>query len=182
MSDTLSVRLASLKERARRVVGARRDRRELYGVLADCARICSEYGEEEVRRAFVEKFVEGGGRRYVERGTDVYGVVARVVFQEVGVGAGRGRSDVVWRYGAALRQAAEMQIRWDELAGWLEREGGVSTLWARWREQRLGPGAVGGRVVVKITLDRGLELKVGEWTEVRLRLRDGVGSVVEWQA
>lgn len=164
--ESLSRRLTGLRAKADEVVGSRRKRLDLYLLLADCMRTAQETDETELR----EVFLADEKRRYVETGTDRFGIVSRVVFER----RGGGRRDVVWRYAAVMRVAAESQVRWEELADWLEREGGVVEVWNRWRERR------GVKVVrtVTLVLEDGVVLEEGRWVEgVRVKIEGRVARV-----
>lgn len=119
-------RVAGVKTRAGFFLSQRRKDLDLYQLLADTLAICEEVEREgmleEMRDAVRDQAANGRNRVYTEQGSDVYVVVGRAVFEpEINRAAS-------WRYSAALREAAQRQIRSHELADWLRANGGVNTL------------------------------------------------------
>ena len=100
----------------------------LYALLGDCMAICEEVlrdGKEDELREAVEggkRFTPGKGRRYVERGTDVYVMVGRYALQ------GHDSRNSYYRYAATMREAAKHQISAADLPAWLAANGGINAL------------------------------------------------------
>ena len=106
----------------------RRSDAELYGILAAMLHLCNRADQEgileELKSAALEKEkrIEGKHRAYFESGADAPLIVGRLVF------AGVKRRDSVWRYTSTLRRARELQIQPQELASWLNTNGGINAL------------------------------------------------------
>jgi hypothetical protein len=99
----------------------------LYRLLADCLSICEMVeaeGLEAELRAAIRVPASAGNRdkKYAEVGSDAPILVCRYVL----------RDDVrnsAYRYSACLREARKRQIRSEDLAAWLDQNGGLNTLW-----------------------------------------------------
>lgn len=120
----------SLQSEAGRITTRRQSDSKLYTVLGGCMQLCERCGdpaeEAEMRRLVVALGpLPGKKRHYVERGSDVYQLVARFVFH------GEAHSANTNRYAHTLRQAATLQIRGAALAQWLAENGGVNALYMR---------------------------------------------------
>lgn len=120
----------SLQNEASHITARRQSDGRLYAVLGGCMQLCERCGdpsEEAAMRALVATLgpLPGKKRHYVERGSDVYQLVARFVFH------GEAHSANTNRYAHSLRQAALLQIRGADLAGWLAENGGVNALYMR---------------------------------------------------
>lgn len=108
---------------------ARNGRQALYDALGTCAvicRVCSFEAEayEELRTLIAAQPRGDQNRRYVERGSDVYTRVCRYVFVNT-------NHTNVCRYAHTLREAEKVQIKPQDLSGWLNTNGGVNALYYR---------------------------------------------------
>lgn len=140
---TLLERLDAAKEHAfNGGIPIRRKDGQLYALLAECLTICEEVEREgmfeELRQIAVTHVDErrprgevtraesnnGKGRRYVEKGSDCYILVARYVL------AGVDTRNSTYRYAVTMREAAKRQISGADLADWLAKNGGVNALYA----------------------------------------------------
>ena len=100
----------------------------LYALLAPCLELCERCGRDPVERddlhALFMSQPHEGNRRYVERGSDIYTLVCRYVFN--------GTSGTnIWRYACALREASKLQIGSGQLEGWMRDNGGINALFFR---------------------------------------------------
>lgn len=100
----------------------------LYAILAPCLELCErcerDPGERDELHALFMTQPHDGNRRYVERGSDIYTLVCRYVFN--------GTSGTnVWRYACALREAAKLQIGSATIEGWMRDNGGINALFFR---------------------------------------------------
>lgn len=124
--EELEARMAHIKSRASFFMAKRRKDAELYEVLSETLAICEEVERrgivEEVRKSVAEQPKNGRNRVFAERGSDVYVIVGRAVFEPE---INRGSS---WRYSSAMREAAKRQIHSSQLVGWLIENGGINTL------------------------------------------------------
>lgn len=107
----------------------RRSDAQLYGLLADCMRLvqtCEREGLLDQLKAEVIRRNKAAGakRAYFEASADASLVVGRFMFSD---GVGR-RTDAAWRYTATIREAAKRQIAPDDLAQWLNDNGGINAL------------------------------------------------------
>ena len=123
-------RINALRERARFFAARRRSDGELYTLLGACLAVCEDVQREgrtsEVADAVRAKPARGRSRVYVERGSDVFHLVGRLVFED-----DERRSANAHRYGATLREAAKQGIGGADLAGWLAENGGINALFRR---------------------------------------------------
>lgn len=133
MTD-LADRLHAARDLALRSgVPARRKDSELYRLLADCLAICELVERDGLKERLREEIAvsvnirnqsnKGKGRRYVELGSDIPVTVCRFVLDGVD-----NRSSV-YRYATCLREAAKRQIRSDALVDWVQKNGGLVTLY-----------------------------------------------------
>jgi hypothetical protein len=100
---------------------------DALGASAVICRVCSfDEAQFEELRALIAAQPRGDdkNRRYVERGSDVYTRVCRYVF------TGTNYTNTC-RYAHTLREAEKAQIKPDDLAGWLAKNGGVNALYYR---------------------------------------------------
>jgi len=128
MSGVLE-QIEAARLRASHHVPGRRDMRELYRLLTDCARICRVVDEtnalQAVKSEALKKGLDGRNRSYFESDADAPLVVCRLVFE------GEKRRDAAWRYTATLREAQKHQIDPEQLADWLHENGGINALFRR---------------------------------------------------
>lgn len=100
----------------------------LYEMLAECMALAEQCARDPAsREALLAAFRQQaaiGNRRYVEATTDDHLLVCRYVFDS-GPNANR---QGAWRYGRALKEAADRQIGSDGLARYLAANGGIAHL------------------------------------------------------
>ena len=110
----------------------RRADAQLYAILAECLSICEEAQETDSVRVLAEAVAQsvagsehdnGRGRRYLERRSDVFTVVARAVLEGVD------NRNSVYRYALTLREAARRGLTSAVLEDWLLQNGGVNALY-----------------------------------------------------
>jgi hypothetical protein len=141
-SSTLLTRLDQAREHALNGgVPIRRKDGKLYQLLAECLGICEEVNSagmfEELRQLAVVRVNErqprgtvtraesnnGRGRKWVEKGSDAFILVARYVL------AGIDGRNSHYRYAVTMREAAKRQIAAADLVQWLGENGGVNALY-----------------------------------------------------
>ncbi len=115
-------------------VPIRRKDGKLYALLAECLAICESVqasAQEPELRELVRVSVDlrnqgnaGTGRRYAERKSDAFVLVARYVLADVD-----GRNSF-YRYAVTLREAHSRQIAAVDLEEWLRANGGANALYA----------------------------------------------------
>lgn len=118
----------SLQERASVIAANRHSDAKLYAILADCmdlAVLCLDPEKEKELRSLAGALppLPGKKRHYIEKGSDIYQLVARYVFHGEKVSAN------INRYAITLRAAKERQIQGNDLAEWLARNGGINALY-----------------------------------------------------
>lgn len=126
MISDIQERISGVKAKAGFFLTKRRKDGELYSVLAEVLSICEDVERlglvDQMREAVRNQTTDGRNRVYTERGSDIYVVVGRAVFEpEVNRSAS-------WRYSACLREAGKRKIKSQELVGWLADNGGINTL------------------------------------------------------
>lgn len=124
--EAIRAGLADAKRKAGFFTTKRRKDTDLYRLLAECLALCEQAERdnltEALRASIAEKPAVGRNRVYAERGSDIYLIVGRYVFEpEVNPAA-------AWRYSATMREAAKRQISSASLAGWLASQGGINAL------------------------------------------------------
>jgi len=126
---TLEEQARSIKSSASQIIAKRQSDTTLDTVLGGCMELCERCGDpgEEIKmRSLVLSLPrEGRNRIYVQRGSDVYQLVARYVFY------GEEHTGNINRYAHSLRQASLLQIRSADLPAWLRDNGGVNALYLR---------------------------------------------------
>lgn len=124
--EDIDDRVKSIKERAGFFMAKRRKDAELYQMLADTMELCETVQREgleiQFRKRVAAQHPNGRNRVFTEKGSDIYVVVSRAVFEPE---INRGTS---WRYCSAMREAAKRRIPGCDLASWLADNGGVQTL------------------------------------------------------
>lgn len=101
----------------------------LYAILAGCLKLCERSDEHDFEVLRVEygraERAATGKRFYIEKNSDPQQIVCRYVFRQ-----DENRANVN-RYALALREAAKLQIRSDDLVEWLKTNGGINALFLR---------------------------------------------------
>lgn len=163
----------SLQQQAGTIVARRQSDGVLYSVLVGCMKLCErciDPAEEAELRRLCRSIppLPGKKRTYVERGSDVYQLAARFVFQ------GESNSANTNRYAISLRMAAQMQIRSDALGEWLRENGGVNALYLRRPLDRVTVSTKCLRLTSAITVP-----KSGPFTITLRRTPENAYEVVE---
>lgn len=168
MNPTLETKLTELHRFTTACgVPVRRKDAVLYGALAACLELCefvqSERLEQDLRDAVVRGTGGTKGSCFFKHTSDVYIMVCRYAF-----GGPKDRSSIV-KYSQTIREAAARQIRSEDLAGWLAKNGGTRALYLKTRVYNGGTGS-------KRTLHLNQALDYPLTGEFTLRLRyDGRG-------
>lgn len=127
---TLEEQARNIKSSASQIIAKRQSDTTLYTVLGGCMELCErcgDPGEEAKMRVLANSLPPRPGRskHFIERGSDVYQLVARYVFY------GEEDRSNINRYAHSLRQAGLIQIRGADLPGWLKDNGGINALYMR---------------------------------------------------
>ena len=122
--------ISNLTERASFFRSERRKDIELYELLADymrlVVRVRTEGKGDEIREALLQKLRRqtNANRVYVEKGSDLYTMVGRLVFQAPGDKPG----GAPWRCAVAMREAEKRGITPDGFAEFCRTQGGIDIL------------------------------------------------------
>ena len=122
--------IKALRGRASFFTKKRRADITLYRLIADCMALCEHCERErltdKVRDAYASAISKDGKRRsYFERGSDVFRIIGRAVFDPDG---STGPQGGYHRYVVVMREAHKRQIAAADLAEYLANNGGVMAL------------------------------------------------------
>jgi hypothetical protein len=130
MPIDVAAELSDLENRASFFRSERRKDVELYTLLADCMWLAdvvrAENREAEITERLKDKLRRQTNRSrvYVEKASDVYTVIGRLVFQEPGDPPG----GTAWRSAVAMREAVKRGIKPGEFVEFCRTQGGIDVL------------------------------------------------------